>query len=177
MKYKLFYFFSVLGLILWAMISNVQAGVNIFDVPRQLPQNKIINQNGQKFSLADFKGDFVLAHFWSRDCAPCLKELKGLNMFHNKVKQDNIRLIMISPQSEWFDFTEQARFLKKYGAPDLEFYVEENDNLSADFGIFTTPHTVIISPQSKEIGRLKGSESWNQDKVIKFIKKLKEKIG
>ena len=177
MKRKSIIFCIVLWSTFLGMIWQVNAGVNIFEEPRKLPSSRIINRNGQSFDLSDFNGDFVLAHFWSRDCGPCIKELKGLNKFHNQLKDKGIRLILISPQSEWFDANEQSRFLKRYGAPDLEFYVEENDNLSADFGIFTTPHTVIINTKSMEMGRLRGSEDWDAEKVIKFIHNLKETLG
>ena len=157
--------------------SIANAAINIYSSPRNLPQSKIIHPSGETFQLSDFKGDFILAHFWSKDCAPCIKELSGLNKFHKKVKDKGVRLILISPQNEWFDSNEQSKFLKRYGAHDLEFYVEENGKLSADFGIFTTPHTVIINTQSKEVGRLRGSETWDKDKVIKYILKLKDQLG
>lgn len=158
-----------------AFFHDVIAGINIFSEPRYLPQSMIVNQNGESFQLADFNGDFVLAHFWSRECAPCIKELKSLNNFHNMVKKDGVRLIIISLQEEWFDSNEQRKFLKRYGAPDLEFYVEDG-NLSSDFGIFTTPHTVIINAEGLEIGRLRGSETWDKQKVINYIKDLKKRL-
>ena len=123
-KLLLFLFFILLFL---SFLQNVNAGVNIYENARTLPESKIIGQTGDAFRLSDFKGDLLLAHFWSRDCGPCIKELKSLNAFHNEVKDDNIRLILISPQSEWFDMNEQRLFLKRYGAPDVEFYVEENN--------------------------------------------------
>ena len=175
MKNHLILFSVVLWAGLLIFLHPVMAGVNIYEKPRELPQSKIINQNGDKFRLLDFKGDFVLAHFWSRNCAPCIKELKSLNRFHNKVKNDGIRLIIIAPNDEWFDANEQRKFLKRYGAQDLEFYTEEDGKLSADFGIFTTPHTVVISSQGLEIGRLRGSETWDKTKVIDYIKSLKDK--
>lgn len=173
MKNKLFFFFNILGLLYLIFLGNANAGINIFSEPRYLPQSKIISQNGTEFKLSDFHGNFVLAHFWSRDCAPCVKELRGLSYFHNKVKKDGIRLILISPKDEWFDSKEQLRFLQRYGASDLEFYVEDG-NLSSDFGIFTTPHTVIINAKGLEIGRLRGSETWNRQKVINYVRNLKE---
>ena len=159
---------------LFNFAQNAAAEINIFEYPRQLPQSKITNPNQESFALSDFKGNFVLAHFWSRDCAPCIKELKSLNNFHNKVKNDNIRLILISPNTEWFDNNEQAIFLKRYGAPDVEFYTDKNNKLASDFGIFTTPHTVVINKKNLEIGRLRGSETWDKPEVIKYIKQLKK---
>ena len=173
MKNKLFIFFCVTALFCLSFLNDVKAGINIFSTPRHLPQSKIVHQSGAVFELSDFKGDFVLAHFWSRDCAPCIQELRGLNNFHNIVKKDGIRLILISPADEWFDTNEQWRFLNRYGAPDLEFYVEDG-SLSADFGIFTTPHTVIINTKGQEIGRLRGSETWDKKKVINYIRELKQ---
>ena len=175
MKNKLL-LFLVFVLFFLSFLQDVKAGVNIYENARTLPESKIIGQTGDAFRLSDFKGDLLLAHFWSRDCGPCIKELKSLNAFHNKVKDDNIRLILISPQSEWFDMNEQRLFLKRYGAPDVEFYVEENNKLSADLGIFRTPHTVIINQNGEEAGRLAGSETWDKQKVIDFIKNLKQKL-
>ncbi|MBQ2811097.1 MAG: TlpA family protein disulfide reductase [Alphaproteobacteria bacterium] len=172
MKSKLIFLF----LVLMFFSASLNAAINIYTEPRSLPESKIVHQSGLKFSLSDFKGDFVLAHFWSKTCAPCIKELKSLNNFHNKVKDKGVRLILISPQSEWFDANEQNRFLKRFGATDVEFYVEENDNLSADFGIFTTPHTVIIDRKGQEVGRLRGSETWDKDKVVDYILELEEKF-
>ena len=92
------------------------------------------------------------------------------------VKNEGIRLILISPDDEWFDFNEQRQFLRRYGAADLECYIEENGNLSADFGIFTNPHTVVINQSGQEVGRFRGSEKWDKPKVIKYVKELKEKF-
>lgn len=167
-------FLSVFLNMFFLRITVCYSGVNIYDVPRTLPQSQIVGAGSTKFKLSDFKGDFVLAHFWSRDCGPCLKELRGLNNFHNMVKNEGIRLILISSDDEWFDFNEQRQFLKRYGATDLEFYVEENGGLSADFGIFTNPHTVVINQEGQEVGRFRGSEKWDKPKVIKYIRELKE---
>jgi len=172
-KNRLITFLYILSLLLMFFSTTIYAGVNIYSTPRNLPNSKIIHQSGADFRLSDFKGDFVLAHFWSRDCAPCIKELKSLNNFHNQVKDEGIRLILISDNSEWTDSTEQWRFLKKYGASDLEFYVEENGKLSEDFGIFTTPHTVVINTDGQEIGRFRGSETWDKKEVINYIRQLK----
>lgn len=151
--------------------------VNIYDKPREVPSHQIEYQSGQKFKLSDFNGDFVLAHFWSRDCAPCVAELKNLNTFYNKTQNDGIRLLMISNNSEWKNVSEQRRFLNKYKAQDLDFYTDNSGQVAADLGIFTSPHTVLINTQGQEIGRIRGSADWSRPAVIKYIRDLKEKHG
>ena len=148
--------------------------VNIFAYSRDVPKTQITHESGKKVRLSDFKGQFVVAMFWSRTCGPCVKELEDLNTFYKAALKENIRLVLISPQKEWKDTDEQRRFLTKYRATDLDFYTDNKGNLAADFGIFTTPHTVLINEDAQEIGRIKGTAKWADKRVLKYIKSLKK---
>lgn len=151
--------------------------VNIYNKPREVPSHQIIHESGKYYKLSDFKGNFVLALFWSRDCGPCIAELESLNTFYNQTKDESIKLLIISNNSEWKSVEEQRRFLNKYKSPDLDFYVDNGGQVAADFGIFTSPHTVLINTKGQEIGRIRGSADWSKPAVIKYIRKLKEKYG
>lgn len=151
--------------------------VNIFEIPRAIPEREIIGEAGQKVKITDFKGDFILLNIWSRHCTPCIKELESLNGFVNKTKDNGIRLIMLSPEEEWEDNTEQRKFLNKFKATDVEFYVDKDGKLAEDLGVFTSPHTVLINKKGEEIGRIRGSADWDSDEVIEYIYKLKAQHG
>ncbi len=148
--------------------------VNIFEHTRPVPETEIVHQSGKSYRLSDFKGEFVLAAFWSKTCGPCIKELKDLNTFYNAALKEKIRLILISPQKDWKSAVEQKKFLKKYGAPDIEFYTDPKGKLAADFGIFTTPHTVLVDENSEEMGRIRGTAKWSDPRVLEYIKKIKK---
>lgn len=152
-----------------------ESAVNIFAESRAVPTRKITHESGKEYSLSDFEGQFVIALFWSRNCGPCIKELKDLNAFYQKALYNNIRLILVSPSSEWRSTLEQRLFLKKYGAPNLEFYTDKKGNLAADFGIFSSPHAVLINEESQEIGRIRGSAKWSDKRMLKYIKSLMKK--
>ena len=83
---KNLYIFLTLLLFLSGYTGTAAATLNLYDSPRDLPGKTIYDSNNKKFKLSDFKGDFVLAVFWSRYCAPCLREMDGLNEFSNKTK-------------------------------------------------------------------------------------------
>ena len=152
-----------------------ESAVNIFAASRDVPSRQIIHESGKKYALSDFNGQFVVAVFWSRNCGPCIKELKDLNTFYNKALSQNIRVILVSPASEWHSSVEQRLFLKKYGAADIEFYTDKKGNLAADFGIFTSPHTVLIDENSQEIGRIRGKAKWADKRMLAYIKSLMKK--
>lgn len=150
-----------------------KSGVNIFSYPRNVPNTKIFNQYGQSFELKDFKGNFLIVIFWSKTCIPCIREIDEINEFVNKTKGTGIKLITVSPEKEWISPEEQKSFLKRYGGKDIEFYSDRKSALANDFGIFSSPHTVLISPDSMEIGRIRGAVDWADSNVIEYMYKLK----
>lgn len=128
-----------------------EKGVNIYGAARDVPSKAVYGEAGNRVRMDDFKGDFVLAVFWSRYCVPCIRELESLNEFARQTKNDGIRVILISPKEEWQGgFAEQRRLLSKYGAPDLETYVDDKSDLAAAFGIFSSPVTVLIAAKAKK---------------------------
>ena len=171
-KFFKFAFFLLSIVFCSGMLEAKESAVNIFAASRDVPTRKITHESGKEYTLADFNGQFVVAVFWSRNCGPCIKELKDLNVFYKKGLENNIRLILISPSSEWNSSLEQRLFLKKYGGNDLEFYTDKKGNLAADFGIFTSPHTVLIDEDSQEIGRIRGKAKWADKRMITYIKSL-----
>ena len=157
--------------------SAKEDAVNIYDEPRAMPDRQIINESGKKISLDKFKGNFVLLIIWSKNCVPCVKELDNLNNFVNKTKDEHIKVVMLSSDAEWNSPTEQRFFVNKYKGPDLELYLDHDGKLAEDLGVFKSPHTVLINTKGEEIGRIRGSAEWDNDKVIEYIRQLKERHG
>ena len=178
MKKFLGFFVAVL---MTTFVQNLQAsekGINIYAYSRSLPSKTLLDERGRKITLQDMKGDFVLAVFWSRHCIPCIRELKDLNDFANKTKNDGIRVILVSDKKEWQGgFSEQKRMLHRFGGDDLEAYVDNRGDLAAAFGIFSSPVTILISRDSKEIGRIRGSVKWAEDEVVEYMYRLKAEHG
>lgn len=154
-----------------------ERGVNIYDTPRKVPAKEIIHNDLKRYKLSDFPDKFVMAVFWSRNCVPCVKELDSLNNMSKKVKDNGLQVVLVSPSREWGSIEEQRRFLDKYGAKDMDFYVDENGNLASELGIFTSPHTVLVNRKGEEIGRIRGTAEWDDDDVIEYLYKIKAQHG
>ena len=161
----------------FAVAQASQGGVNIFEEPRELPTREFMRSDGTFVKLTDFKDEFVIALFWSRHCGPCLSELNTLQIFADKTHADSIKLLLTSPSNEWKSVDEQKEFLARFGVNNLEFYIDKASNLAADFGIFTSPNAVLINRAGQEIGRLRGSADWSDERVIEYIYKIKALHG
>ena len=160
-------------MLFWSSLAAARGGLNIFAYPREAPQTPIYTPAGQAVRLADFKGDFLLVMFWSRYCAPCIKELDDINNFVVKTRDNGIKVLLVSKDDEWTSVTEQKELLQKYKAPDVDFYTDKDGKLSGDFGIFSSPHTVLVNTKSEEIGRIRGSADWGDEDVVEYIYKIK----
>ena len=181
-SYQTVKFIYILFLSLFSTVFSVFAasekGVNIYSYPRELPSKAIFNEQGQKVKLSDFKGKFVMVVFWSRHCAPCLRELRSLNAFADKTKNDEIKVILVSDRREWQGgMEEQKRLLKKFGAENIEAFVDNRGDLAAAFGVFSSPVVVLVSREGKEIGRIRGSADWDDEQVIEYMYKIKAEHG
>jgi len=167
----------ILGLLILALnISSAfanQKGVNIFEYPRDLPKAKIMDKNGKAYTLQDFDGQFLIVIFWSKNCAPCLKEMKTLEVFQEKTKYDGIKLIIVSNEREWSGAKEYEKILKRYNGENLDAYTDRNGDLMSAFGIHSFPNTVLINSKNLEIGRIRGSADWSDKKVIEHMYKIK----
>ncbi|MDH5798670.1 MAG: TlpA family protein disulfide reductase, partial [Paracoccaceae bacterium] len=47
--------------------------------PAPVPQIAFTDPDGSKFTLSEHQGKYVLLNFWATWCAPCRKEMPGLN--------------------------------------------------------------------------------------------------
>lgn len=165
---------AFLFLALFSLAAEARPEPNLFAYSRPAPEREIFYQDGKAHKLAEFKGKFVIAVFWSKTCVPCVRELKSLNKFYNKTKNEGVKVVLISSQSNWETNLAQREFLNKYKATDIDFYTDKNGDLAADFGIFSYPHSVLINQDGEEIGRIRGQIDWDSDKILKYIYNLRD---
>lgn len=163
----------VLALMIFPLFARAEKGVNLFAYSREISDTNLYNRYGKAVRLRDFSGDFLIVVFWSRTCIPCLRELDDLNEFVKKTAGNGIKVILVSPENEWIDGDEQKAFLKRYGGQNLDFYVDRKEKLAFEFGIFTSPHTVLINANSMEIGRIRGAVDWDDKNVIEYMYRIK----
>lgn len=147
--------------------------INIYDYPRDVPQKELMDKYGKKVKFKDYEGQFLIVVFWSKYCVPCLREMKSLEIFQEKTKNDGIKLIIVSNEREWDSLKEYLKILKKYKGENLEAYTDNNGELHAAFGIHTFPNTILINAKGLEIGRIRGSADWSDEDMIEDIYKIK----
>lgn len=77
---------------------------------QQLPSFELQELNGNKVSLENLKGKPAVINFWFTSCAPCISEMRALNVLREKYKNTEVVFLAIT-----FDKKSTVmNFLKKH---------------------------------------------------------------
>lgn len=132
--------------------------------------------NGEEVNLADFRGDYVLLHFWGSWCAPCRKRnpkwIELYDTFHNAKfkKAKNFEIISIGLEKDeevWKAAIEADKLPWEYQLLELE----DSTNVKAQkianlYQIKQVPSSYLINPKGIIIG-----VNLSPDEITKLLKR------
>jgi len=123
--------------------------------------------NGNKLSLSDFKGKYVLLDFWASWCVPCRASNPHLKELYTKYHDKGIEFIGISDDDSkpeaWHKAVEKdgltwRQVLRGF---DMEKLMKNEPNprdISEKYGISSLPTKILIDRSGKIIGRYSEEE-------------------
>ena len=135
----------------------------------------LIDQNGNKVSLSNYRGKKVVILYWAVWCPPCKEEVPIINEL-SKEYNDAIFLTIVSPtlgeNSEYKTYQEEiAAYIQKNNI-EVPVLIDEGKKCLDIYGIERYPCTIFVD----EYGREKVGSKEKSGKLTKeeIIKKLEE---
>jgi peroxiredoxin len=70
---------------------------------RVAPDFELVDREGHRHRLTEYRGKTVVLHFWTRTCGPCVQEMQtSIPAFEELVKdRRDVQLVMVSVDSDW----------------------------------------------------------------------------
>jgi thiol-disulfide isomerase/thioredoxin len=137
---------------------------------RPAPKLTLRAKNGSTQSLEDFRGKWVLLHFWAGWCSPCRSEIPEWIELGARLNNKKIQFIAVSLDTNWED-AEKILPLDKIPGRVLSF-LDTTGKTPESFGTFQFPETYLINPESKIITKWVGPQSWSSQSMNIFFSKL-----
>ncbi len=143
--------------------------------PRVTSETVFFDEADAEFTLADFKGDYVVLNFWATWCAPCRKEMPSLSNLQTHFEDDPVNVVTVATGRN--PVPAMKMFFKEIDVDNLPLLRDPKQKLARDMGVLGLPITVILDPDGKEIARLQGDAEWDSESAIAIIEALVAKTG
>jgi cytochrome c biogenesis protein CcmG, thiol:disulfide interchange protein DsbE len=69
-----------------------------FEVGKPAPDFQVTTADGQKLTLADFKGQVLVLNFWATWCGPCKQELPLLEGYYRAQQPAGLRILAVATE-------------------------------------------------------------------------------
>ncbi len=180
---------GVLGLAIWTVSSLVTvkeapppastpgAGgvLRAHAAPVAIPPFAFEDAAGQRRSLADFRGRYVLLNVWATWCAPCREEMPALARLQQKLGGAQFEVLALSIDSGGAQAVKQ--FFAEVGVEGLAIYVDRSLQVYSALRVLGVPTTVLLDREGRELARHVGPAEWDGAQAVQSIQRLMSGAG
>ncbi len=138
---------ALLGLFAWAWLAP--AG------PGNSPDISLVTVDGERLSLADFRGRPILLAFWATTCRVCLREMPHLIELYNELSPQGLEIIAIAMRH---DKPSHVLSMRKARSIPYPVAMDIDGAAARAFGnVRLTPTSFLIAPDGRIVLRRTGA--------------------
>ncbi len=142
--------------------------------PRRPPEISFNSPDGQKLTLADFKGRALALNLWATWCVPCRAEMPALDRLEAKSGSPHFEVAAVNVDTARLE--RPAAFLDQIGVKTLKRYADPSGDAFETLRMAGTalglPTTLLIDADGCQVGVVAGPANWDSQEAAAAIKTL-----
>ena len=129
----------------------------------------LVDLEGRRHSLEEFRGRVVFLNFWASWCPPCLAEMPNIHRLYRKTGSE-VAFVMVSLDR---DPTVASKWIEGKGYTFPVYFPA--GPLPAAYDSPTIPTTFIISPDGKIVSQRRGMADYDTEAFRGFLRGLQQR--
>ncbi len=133
-------------------------------IEKPMPDFSLMDMDGNKVNLADYKGKILVIDFWATWCVPCIKSFPGMQASIEKYKaQSDVAFLFVNVWEKGADFKKRAHDFIQQNQYDFKLVFDEasaNNTLLVDkLNVKSIPTKLFVDGQGVIRYMASGSET------------------
>lgn len=117
----------------------------ILGVGDDAPDFALVDMNGEKHQLSDYKGQGVFLNFWGTWCKPCEREFPLIDKQYQEYKDKGLEILAVNVGESNFAV---QKFIDRKGL-SFPVLIDDNKSVMETYKINPLPTTLLINPEGK----------------------------
>lgn len=137
----------------------------------QAPETVLDQPDGQRTSLADYKGKVSIVTLWATWCHVCETEMPIVDRLAGDNTNKAIAFLPVSvDEAPALDLVQ--RHYKKHGFTNLPILIDRHHALAGRVGLRGTPTTIIVDKFSQVVAAFEGLAPWDDAETTEYLNAL-----
>ena len=138
-------------------------------VGTRAPDFILRDMDGNRFSLADYRGKPVIINFWASWCPPCREEMPSMQRAWEKLQHEDILLLAINVGE---DEDTIFQFTANYPV-DFPLLLDQDSAVTGEWPVKGLPTTYVVDPKGDLVYRAIGGREWDDDDLLDQVRALR----
>lgn len=126
------------------------------------PPLQLCDTNGDRLSLASFRGKVVLVNFWGTTCIPCLAELPAWERLEEEFHDRGVAVLCVCADEQ--DMKSVSRVARQH-VKHLPVYVDPLGSARVRYDVQVMPTAFLIDREGRLLGSAQGARDWTGSEV------------
>ena len=167
----------IVGVGIIVLLQTKDSSFNLSGKPRlgkgvPAPDFTLPGLDGNKISIAEYKGKVIFLNIWATWCPPCVEEMPSMEKLYQKLKGESFEILAVSIDVSGSESV--LPFMKKHklSFPALLDTKGDIKNLYQTTGV---PESFIIDKEGIIVEKIIGPRDWASPGAIRSIRNLIQK--